>query len=73
MPVVGVVIAPEAVVVIIWKTQSTIMPAVDRNSPLNRHDLNTWGILLSKNPFRNIALIRFVDYLEPPIKLLLLF
>ena len=30
MPVIGVVITPETVVVIIWKTQSIIMPAVDK-------------------------------------------
>ena len=34
MPVIGVVIAPEAAVVIIWKTQSIIMPAVDQHIEL---------------------------------------
>ena len=37
MPVVGVVIIPETVVVIIWKTQSIIMPAVDKHICRTHH------------------------------------
>ena len=34
MPVIGVIITPEALVVIIWKTQSIIMPAVYQHTEL---------------------------------------